>query len=142
MLEFVSVLVHVQLAACDLGILQHVRICLGKIFGGGDHESPCVLIQQHLGITSKAAGNMKVRNGSTVVFPIRKLLGNIRYRALAPFAEPGRELRRTFLAEIAVFQLPIAQKTDLIVADVAIFLIEQAHANSPFLLVASQTCCL
>ena len=55
----------------------------------------------------------------------------------AAVTEPGRELLRAVLTEVAVFQFLIAQQSDLLAADVAVFLIKQSH-NS-FLLLFSTT---
>ena len=48
-LELCPVFLHVQIAAGDLGIIQHVRIGFHDVPGGGDHEFTGVLVQKDFG---------------------------------------------------------------------------------------------
>lgn len=68
-----------------------------------------------------------------VFLPVGQLPLDVLHRRAAAVTEPGRELLRAVLTEVAVFQFLIAQQSDLLAADVAVFLIKQSH-NSFLLL--------
>ena len=96
-----------------------------------------LLVQQDLTILAVGAGGAELGRPAPVFLPVGQLPLDVLHRRAAAVTEPGRELLRAVLTEVAVFQFLIAQQSDLLAADVAVFLIKQSH-NS-FLLLFSTT---
>lgn len=83
-----------------------------------------ILVQQHLGTLTQSTGGAERGYPGLIGLPVGQLLLDLRHRALAAVAEPGGELGGTFLAQIAVLQLAVAQQPDLAAADRAFLFIK------------------
>ena len=70
------------------------------------------------------------RNAGKLLFVFRtvsKLALDVLHGRVPPLAEKRRELSCTILAEIAVLQLAVSEKSDFLTADVAVFFVKQSH---------------
>ena len=88
-----------------------------------------LLVQQDLTILAVGAGGAELGRPAPVFLPVGQLPLDVLHRRAAAVTEPGRELLRAVLTEVAVFQFPIAQQSDLLAADVAVFFIKQSHSS-------------
>ena len=95
-------LLHVHVAAGDLGEIQHVGIGLLPAPGRGHHEFSGILVQQHPGIHAKGACNVEFFHLRPVCLAVFQLGADLLHRALAALRKPGRELLGTLLAQVAV----------------------------------------
>ena len=126
-LKFGAALLDLQRAAGGLREIQDIRIGFFQIARACHDKLLVILIQQKLHVIADGPRGRKVPDRVLVLLAIGELLRDLRLRAVAPLAEPGRELGRALLAHVAVFKFPVAQKADLTSAEVAIFLIKQTH---------------
>ena len=115
-------LVDVQIASGYLGVIQYVRIGLGKVAGRCDHELLGVLVKQDLGPVAERLGRMERRDRVLVLLAVGKLFLDLSYRRTASLAEPGRKLGCAVFAEITVLELPVAEQADLLSAYITEFL--------------------
>ena len=125
--QFIPCFVDVQTAASDVSEIQHIRIGLSPVSGGGDHKLARILVQQHFGTLAKGTGGVELGDFLLIGFSVGQLLLDLCHRALAAVTEPGRELFGALLAQVAVLQLPVAQQSDLFAADIAILFAEKSH---------------
>ena len=98
-----------------------------------------LLVQQDLTILAVGAGGAELGRPAPVFLPVGQLPLDVLHRRAAAVTEPGRELLRAVLTEVAVFQFLIAQQSDLLAADVAVFLIKQSHNSFLLLFSAAVT---
>ena len=129
-LELGAALADAQIAAARLGEVKNIRIVLLVVVGGGDHELPVDLIDHKLGVFAQFPGRAKSCNRRLIGFARLQLLGEGLFGAVAALVKPGRELGRAVLAHIAVLELPIAQKPDLVSTKIAVFLVKESHSRS------------
>ena len=130
--KLAACLANFGIAACDLGKVHDVGVCVAPTGIARDDEALRVLVEHHLHVAAERARDVELGHLLPVGLAVLKLLGDLLDGARASVAEERRKLARALLAQVAVFKLAIAQKPDFAAADAAGFLFEHLSEQPHF----------
>ena len=125
--DLVPVLVDLDIDAGDVGQRDHVRVGGGGAALSGHAENAGVAVDVDLGIVAQRLGGTERLHLGLVGLSVRQMLFHLGDGGPSAVGQPRGNGRGAFLAHIAVFQLPVAQKADLFTAEITEFLFKQCH---------------
>lgn len=126
-LELAPVLVHVQTAAGELGVIENIGI-LRRQIPRPRHGEPAVrVVKEHAPLLAQLLRDPELRRFLPILLAIGKLSLDLVHRGVPPLRKPRREPSRAGFAAVAVLQLTVAEQPDLFAADIAVFLIKKSH---------------
>ena len=131
-LELMLALVDIERAARHLGKVHDIRVDAAPVACARSQPLPLVLIEVDLHVAADGLGRVKRSDLLFVGFTVCKLLFDLLDRTSTAIAKERGELVCAILAQIAILQLAVAQKPDLVTAYVTVFLVKQSHKYASF----------
>ena len=113
--------------AADLGDLDDVGVFCSVIALSADYELALRIVDINLGVVAEHAGRVEVVEVLSVLLTVGELIFYFLKGGFFTSREKRRQLARALAADISVLKLSVAEKSDLLAANIAVFLFKKSH---------------